>query len=816
MTPSSPADAARPAPLAERAAAGASLPRAERAAATRPWADASLPVAERVAALIAVMTIEEKAGQLVGAWVGADDKGEDVAPHQHLMHPPADLDALLPHGIGQLTRPFGTRPVDPAAGALSLARSQRRIAASNRHGIPAMAHDECLAGFAAWGATAYPVPVAWAATFDPPLIEEMGAQIGADMRRVGVHQGLAPVMDVVRDLRWGRVEETMGEDPYLVATTGTAYVRGMESAGVVATLKHFAGYSASKGARNLGPVSMGPREFADVILPPFEMAVVHGKVRSVMNSYSDVDGVPAVANRRLLTELLRETWGFDGIVVADYFAIAFLHLLHRTAADVAGSAAQALAAGIDVELPNPDAYAQPLIEAVRSGAIPEELVDTALARVLSLKAELGLLDADWDPVPPALRELEAQGVDIDDVEAVRGKVSLDTERGRDIARRIAEESVILLSNDGTLPLSQPHRIAVVGPAADFEFAVLGCYSFPAHIGVQYPGTPTGIEIRTLLEAITAEFPGAQITHIPGTTLDGGETDAIADAAAAARDADVVILALGDRAGLFGRGTSGEGCDVEDLTLPGAQARLLEAVLDAGTPTVLTLLSGRPYALGTAPERASAILQTFFPGEEGTGAIAGVISGRVNPSGRLPVHIPRTPGGQPWTYLAAPLGRLNSGSTLDPTPAFPFGHGLGYGRFAWSDATISAASFPTDGSVEISVTVVNGTERDGADVVQVYLHDPVAQVVRPEHRLIGFARVPLAAGESARVTFEIHADLTSFIGRDLTRVVEPGAISLGIARSVGDIVFPLEAELTGPERTVDHTRVMTPRVTIARL
>jgi beta-xylosidase len=253
-----------------------------------------------------------------------------------------------------------------------------------------------------------------------------------------------------------------------------------------------------------------------------------------------------------------------------------------------------------------------------------------------------------------------------------------------------------------------------------------------------------------------------------------------------------------------------------VSLPAAQGALLEAVLDAGTPTVLTLMSGRPYALGTAPQRAAAIIQTFFPGEEGTGAIAGVLSGRVNPSGRLPVHVPATTGGQPWTYLAAPLGRLNSGSMLDPTPVFPFGHGIGFGQFSWADPAISAATVATDGTVEVSLTVTNGTDRGGTDVVQLYLHDPVAQVVRPEQRLIGFARVELAAGQSTRVTFGVSADLASFTGRAGRRIVEPGALTLGLARSVGDIVFRLDVELTGPERTVDHTRTMVPAVTITPL
>ncbi|MDQ2660502.1 MAG: glycosyl hydrolase, partial [Actinomycetota bacterium] len=269
-----------------------------------PWADPARALDERVETLMAEMTIDEKLAQLYGVWVGASDDGEDVAPHQHEMDDAIDLDELLPSGLGQLTRQFGTAPVDAAAGALSLVRTQERIVATGRFGIPAVAHEECLAGFAAWGATAYPVPLSWGASFDPELVERMSRRIGDDMRSVGVHQGLAPVLDVVRDARWGRVEETIGEDPYLVGTIGTAYVRGLESAGIIATLKHFVGYSASKAGRNLAPVSIGPRELADVLLPPFEMAVREGGARSVMNAYTDLDGVPSAADRSLLTELL--------------------------------------------------------------------------------------------------------------------------------------------------------------------------------------------------------------------------------------------------------------------------------------------------------------------------------------------------------------------------------------------------------------------------------------------------------------------------------------------------------------------------------
>ena len=743
-----------------------------------PWRDRSLPVDARVAARIAEMTLDEKLAQLVGVWVGAsDDGGGDVAPHQHDLSDDVDLDALLPSGLGQLTRPFGTAPVDAAVGALSLARTQERIVAANRFGIPAIAHEECLAGFAAWGATAYPVPLSWGATFDPALVERMSRRIGEDLRSVGVHQGLAPVLDVVRDARWGRVEETIGEDPYLVSTVGTAYVRGLEQSGVVSTLKHFVGYSASRAGRNLAPVSVGPREVADVLLPPFEMAVREGGARSVMNAYTDLDGVPSAADRTLLTELLRETWGFDGTVVADYFAVAFLKLLHGTSATWAEAAGAALEAGIDVELPTVKAFGAPLRLAVEAGAVDEALIDLALERVLRQKAELGLLDADWSAVPPALA-----GADLASPEGLRGTVDLDSAANRAVAAQLADEAIVLVANDGTLPLAVPRRIAVIGPNADDPYAMLGCYSFPAHVVTQHPGVEMGLRIPTVLEALRAEFPDAEIVHAPGTSVDGGETHGLADAASLAASADVAILALGDRAGLFGRGTSGEGCDAESLDLPGAQQQLVDLVLETGTPTVLVLLAGRPYALGRAVGEAAAIVEAFFAGEEGGPAIVGVLSGRVNPSGRLPVSIPATPGTQPTTYLAAPLARASDVSNVDPTAAFAFGHGLGYAAFEWESFEGGEAETSTDGAVTVRVRVRNGGARPGAEVVQLYLHDPVASVVRPVQRLIGFARLELGPGEAADVSFTVHADLASFTGRDGRRIVEPGDLVLSAGRS----------------------------------
>ncbi|MGY1784330.1 beta-xylosidase/alpha-l-arabinosidase [Geodermatophilus sp. SYSU D00698] len=764
-----------------------------------PWRNPAVPAEDRVADLVARMTLEEKVAQLYGVWVGIDETEGEVAPHQHDMAAaPVDWNELIRSGLGQLTRPFGTAPVDPFVGAKGLAESQRQIVAAGRFGIPALVHEECLTGLAAWTATVFPSPLCWAASFDPDLVERMGALIGEGMRRLGVHQGLAPVLDVARDLRWGRVEETMGEDPHLVGTIGSAYVRGLESSGVVATLKHFVGYSASRAGRNLAPVSAGPREIADVFLPPFEMALRAG-ARSVMNSYTDIDGVPAAADPALLTSLLRETYGFTGTVVADYFSIAFLQTLHGVAASPAEAAARALEAGIDVELPTVNCYGRPLVEAVRSGAVDEGLVDRALRRVLLQKCELGLLDAGWSPDSPAVLE---------------GAVSLDSEESRAVAGELARRSVVLLANDGTLPLRPGLRLAVVGPRADTAQAMLGCYSFPMHVGVHHPDVPVGVDIPTLADALKAAPEAFDVVVAEGCPVLGGDDEGISAAARAAADADVCVAVLGDKAGLFGNGTSGEGCDAVDLRLPGRQEELLEALLATGTPVVLVLLAGRPYELSRQVDRLAAVVCGFFPGEEGGPAIADVLSGRVGPSGRLPVSFPRADSSQPGTYLAAPLGRRSDVSVVDPTPLFPFGHGLGYGSATWAGVrSVSGPEWGTDGTSELEVELRNDTDREVTEVVQVYLHDVAAEVVRPVQALVAARRVDLAAGSAATVRFTLHADLTSFPGRDGRRIVEPGEVELRVGASSADVREVLRFTLTGSRRTVGFERVLHPETAV---
>ncbi|WP_419992613.1 glycoside hydrolase family 3 N-terminal domain-containing protein [Streptomyces boninensis] len=795
--------------------AAESLPTTDQV--TPRWQDPALPVRDRVEALLAEMTVAEKVAQLGSRWLGnfmgqADENGEgqaerpQVAPLEDVFAEPGSVPLAVAarHGLGHLTRVYGSRPVTAVEGAAQLVEQQHTVLKGSRLGIPALVHEECLTGFTTYGATVYPAAIAWGATFDPDLVRRLGAAIGQDMRSVGVHQGLAPVLDVVRDYRWGRVEETMGEDPYVVSMLGAAYVSGMEGAGVIATLKHFAGYSASRAARNHGPAPIGRRELMDVILPPFETAIAVGGAGSVMNSYSDLDGVPAGADPWLLTDLLRDDWGFTGTVVSDYGAVAFLAGMHGVAADTDEAGVLALGAGIDVELPDTLAFGSHLEDRVHRGELSESLVDRAVRRLLTQKVELGLLDPGWTP--------EASVADAE-------KADLDSPDNRDLARELAERSVVLLDEGSALPLlgsglTAPDRVAVVGPCAADSRTLMGCYAFPNHVLPRHPGLPLGVAAPTVVDALRGELPDTEIVYEPGCDVRDTSRSGFAAAAEAARSSDLCIAVVGDRAGLFGNGTSGEGCDAEDLRLPGVQADLLAELFATGTPVVVIVVSGRPYALGEVRPRSAGLVQAFMPGQEGAAAIAGVLSGRVQPSGKLPVQIPRRPGGQPGTYLQPPLGANTHGiSSVDPTPLFPFGYGRSYTTFEVDDLDVSSTEVPTDGEFTVSVRVRNTGTRAGREVVQLYLRDVLAQVTRPVRQLAGFAQVRLEPGASARVRFSVHADRTAFTGRDLTRIVEPGDVEVLVGTSSDELPCRVTVRLTGPTRVAGHDRRLTTPVDV---
>ncbi|MEV6967913.1 glycoside hydrolase family 3 N-terminal domain-containing protein [Hamadaea sp. NPDC051192] len=751
-------------------------------------ADTSPQPRQRILSLLAQMTLEEKLAQIVGFW--EKDDGDAVAPLQGDFGEPPTLANFSRHGLGHLTRAYGTKPVDADERARWLWEFQRGLVTNTRLGIPAIVHEECLTGLSVWKAATFPTPLAWGASFNPGLVEEMAAAIGESMRTLGVHQGLAPVLDVIRDPRWGRVDECIAEDPYLVGTVGTSYVQGLQSQGVHATLKHFVGYSNSRAGRNFAPVHAGPREVADVLLLPFEMAVLDGKARSIMHSYAEIDGVPVAADPTLLTGTLREQWGFDGTLVSDYFGVAFLQLLHHIAADLGEAAVQALTAGVDVELPTGDAYAAPLAEAVRAGRIDEAYVDRAVLRVLEEKLDLGLLDAKFEEEPPT-------GVD------------LDSPRHRALARKLAEESVVLLHNDGTLPLASGRRIAVLGPNADRMGALFGCYSFVNHVLPQHPAIDPGIDAPSVLDALRDEF-GA-VAYAAACAVDDDDRSGFAAAVAAATDADVAVLVMGDHAGLFGRGTVGEGCDRDDLELPGVQRELVEAVLATGTPTVLVLITGRPYAVDWAMQRCAAVVQAFFPGEEGAGAIAGVLSGRVNPSGRLPVSVPRSAGAQPYSYLHVALGEGDEVTNLSSTPAAPFGFGLSYTTFAYDELS-APEQVPTDGYLPVVVRVTNTGAIAGDDVVQLYGRDLTGSVTRPVAQLLGYQRVHLRPGQSKTIRFVVPTTRLAFTDRSYRRVVEPGAVDLWVGTS-SDRQTQVRTELVGPVHPIDAE---SPRWTLTEL
>ncbi|WP_318241294.1 beta-xylosidase/alpha-l-arabinosidase [Cellulomonas avistercoris] len=743
-----------------------------------------IQVSERVRDLLARMTLDEKLAQIVGFWEKSE--GEAVAPLQGEFEAPRGLDEAIQDGLGHLTRVYGTRPVDAAERAAWLWAKQRWFVNETRLGIPALVHEECLTGLSAWGAATFPTPLAWGASFDADLVTRMGELIGGSMRELGIHQGLAPVLDVIRDPRWGRVDECISEDPYLVGTLGTSYVRGLQSTGVHATLKHFVGYSASQSGRNFAPVHIGRRELADVLLVPFEMGVLDGGVRSVMHSYAGIDGVPVAADPDLLTGLLRERWGFDGTVVADYFGVAFLQLLHHVASDLGDAAGQALAAGVDIELPTGDAYLAPLAAAVRAGTVDEALVDRAVLRALAQKEALGLLDATFEDEPPT-------------------EVDLDSPAHREVAALLAERSLVLLTNDGALPLAADARVAVIGPNADRAAALFGCYSFLNHVLAHHPDAVVGIETPTVLEALRREH-GGDVSYTPGCAVDDDDRSGFEAAVAAASAAEVAVLVVGDHAALFGRGTVGEGCDRDDLELPGVQRELVEAVLATGTPVVLVMLTGRPYAVDWALGRCAAAVQAFFPGEEGGNAVAGVLTGRVNPSGRLPVSLPRSAGAQPYTYLHPTLGGDGDVTNLSTVPTLPFGHGLSYTSFTRTDLRVAPGA-TTDAGLRVTVTVTNTGDRAGADVVQLYGKDVVASVTRPVAQLLGYRRVELEPGRSVEVELAVPAARLAFTDRTGRRVVEPGALEVWVGPSCAQRETQAVVDLAGETYpvTIDDPR-----------
>ncbi|CND18141.1 putative glycosyl hydrolase [Yersinia frederiksenii] len=773
------------------------------------YKDAQYPICERVADLLSRMTDEEKFAQMHAFWLilsadGLHKERTDLSDEFSGAGAQSSLQERIKLGIGQITRPLGTHIVDAQEGVRAANKLQRTLIEETRLGIPALFHEECLVGLLCKDATLFPSSLNYGSTWDLELVERAAAAIGQEARSTGCHQGLAPVLDVSRDVRWGRTEETFGEDPWLVGMMATHYVKGLQGKkrDLLATLKHYVGHSFSEGARNHAPVHLGFCELNDTFLLPFEMAVKLANAGSVMPAYHDIDNQPGHSDSFLLTTVLREQWGFDGIIVADYGGVSLLHQHHGVSHDAAQSAALAFNAGLDVELPKDDC-ARHLREAVDRGLISMAKIDEIVSRVLKEKFNLGLFEHPY---------------------ADENTIELQSATTRQIARDVATRSITLLENNGILPLKNLPQVAVIGPTADDPLALLSGYSFPVHLIISDMLEQT-TQVTTPLQAMREQlgndnvhyakgchiiekrmagapvFPGDSSNKPMQSSPVSTDTSLIPEAVHLANHSDVVVLCVGDLAGLFQSGTVGEGSDTDSLSLPGVQQQLLDELVATGKPVVVVMTGGRPYNLGGQEDHVAALLMAWAPGQEGGHAIADVLTGKAEPGGRLVLSVPKSAGAMPYYYNH----KLKSGGTpfaFHFGARYPFGYGKTWTEFDYGQLEqLSHEVINEGGEVKVSLTVTNSGTWAGSEVVQLYVRDKVASMVRPVQELKAFQRVYLAPGESARLTFHIPTDMLSFTRRDGQRVVEPGEFDIRVGASSDDIRSVGLVKVTGETRVL---------------
>ncbi|MGC6386522.1 glycoside hydrolase family 3 N-terminal domain-containing protein [Ewingella sp. S1.OA.A_B6] len=773
------------------------------------YKDARRPTHERVADLLERMTQEEKFAQMHAFWLILSADGDhrertDLSDEFAGVTKQAALSEQIKLGIGQITRPLGTHIVDAKEGVRALNRLQKTLMEETRLGIPALFHEECLVGLLCKDATLFPSSLNYASTWDPNLMQRVAAAIGDEARSTGCRQGLAPVLDVSRDVRWGRTEETFGEDPYLVGVMATRFVLGLqgEKRDVLATLKHYVGHSFSEGARNHAPVHLGFSELNDTFLLPFEMAVKLANAGSVMPAYHDIDNQPSHSDKFLMTTLLREQWGFDGLIVADYGGISLLHQHHGVSRNATESAALAFNAGLDIELPKDDC-ARHLAEAVEQGLLSMAKIDEIVGRVLLEKFRLGLFEQPYTD---------------------ENTLALQTPATRALAYEAAVNSITMLENNGVLPLQSQLRLAVIGPTADDPLALLSGYSFPVHLIIS-DMQDSASQVVTPLQALQQRMGAQSLRYAKGCHIieqrvagtpvfpgDAGKTmqsspvsqdsRLIAAAVEATEQSDVALVFVGDLAGLFQSGTVGEGSDTDSLQLPGVQQQLLAAVVETGKPVVVVITGGRPYNLGGLEDRVAALVMAWAPGQEGGNAIADVLTGVREPAGRLVVSVPHSAGAMPYYYNH----KLKSGGTpyaFHFGSRYPFGYGKTWTTFSYGDLTLVRPQVQSlNGSVIAKITVTNIGDRAGSEVVQLYVRDRVASQVRPVQELKAFQRIQLAAGESADLTFTIPTDMLNFTQRNGKRIVEPGEFEIRIGASSGDIRSQGVVEVTGEVRELE--------------
>jgi beta-glucosidase len=753
-------------------------PKPAAAPATPLYKDAAAPIPARVEDLLKRMTLEEKVAQIGTIW-----QNKDTLLNPDGTFNPDKASAQLPYGIGQIARPGDLEGTTRKGVARNTRETTALINAiqhwaveHTRLGIPVFFHDEGLHGAVVVDGTSFPQAIALASTWDPDLVRRVNAVTGRELAARGVSEVLSPVVDVARDPRWGRIEETFGEDPYLDGEMGVAAVQGLQGDAlplgpgkVFATLKHMTGHGQPESGTNVGPAPYGERTLREFFFPPFEEVVSRTSIRTVMASYNEIDGIPSHANKWLLTGVLRGEWGFKGAVVSDYFAIEQMADIHHIEPDHASAAIRALRAGVDLDNPNGAAFGT-LTASVRAGKVTEKEVDTAVRRFLTLKFQAGLFEHPFH--------------DVDAADALTGNAEADA-----LAAEAARRAVVLLKNDGTLPLSKSLKtLAVIGPNA-----------MGTHLG-GYSSVPR--KTVDILSGIKAKLgPGVNVVYSEGARItESSEWGAdevkladphenaqrIADAVKVAKSADAIVLVIGDT-----EQTSREAWadnhlgDRDSLDLIGQQDDLANAMFALGKPVVVVLINGRPLSVNNVAAKANALIEGWYLGQETGTAMADILFGDANPGGHLPVTIARSVGQLPMFYNYKPSA--HRGYLFDTTaPLFPFGYGLSYTTFDISAPRLSAATIKPDGSVTVSVDVKNTGTREGDEVVQLYLHQQVASVTRPVKELKGFQRVTLKPGESRTLTFTVGPHALRMFNQDMKRVVEPGAFDIMVGPSSADL------------------------------
>lgn len=744
------------------------------------YRNARLPVEQRVEDLLSRMTLDEKVTQLQGTWQNrafvsdashmiVDDKGAFVPEHAAVQ---------WKDGLGEMSRPSERR--GPREMAEFTNTAQKWLKEHTRLGIPIIFHEECLHGHAGPKGTSYPQAIALASTWDPGLVHDIFSATAAEVRSRGAQQCLAPVLDLARDPRWGRTEETYGEDPYLVSRMGVAAIEGFQGSGpgidkshVFATAKHFAVHGQPEGGTNVAPGNYSERVVREYFLKPFEAAVQQASVQTVMASYNEIDGIPSHSNTHLLTEILRQEWGFGGMVVSDYFGIDELRRLHHIVGNKEDAAKIALEAGVDMELPAGDAY-NSLPTQVKAGRIAEAAVDRAVARVLRAKFLAGLFE---DPY----------------VDAALAERITNSPEHRQLALRAAREAIILLKNQsGLLPLDRARykRIAVIGPnAAEVH---LGGYSDNPGRGVS---VLQGIKDKVGSQGEVLYAVGCKITEtVPDWNADkvvlgdpALNAQRIQEAAKVAQKADIAILVLGEN-----EQTSREAWaanhpgDRDSLDLLGNQDDLVKAMLGTGKPVVVFLLHGRPNSINYISENVSAILDGWYLGQETGTAVADVLFGDYNPGGKLPITVPRSTGQLPDYYYQKPAAKREYLASTTK-PLYPFGWGLSYATFRYANLRISPETTGPQGDTRVSVDVTNTGKVRGDDVVQLYIRDEVSSVTRPVKELRGFRRITLEPGETKSVEMPLGPSELAFLNREMRRVVEPGEFKIMVGGNSEDLI-----------------------------